>query len=149
MKGHYRLHSLTASLRAHLLDDEARRVAQEQAGEWYWDYVDTSHDLADALEAHRLFAAAGAAERAGGIALDLGETLDRFGLYDVWRALCDETIRHAPERLVAGARQHLGVIAQNQGDYAEARRQYGESAGDLRSGWGTRAGAPAPCTSWG
>ncbi len=42
----------------------------------------------------------------------------------------------------------LGNIAYAQGDYAEARRQYG---GGWRSssGWGTRAGAPAPCTSWG
>ncbi len=123
----YRLHSLTARYAAALLDATQCADMQIQAAEWYLSYLATSHDLADALEAHRLFFAAGDAERAGALANELGETLSRFGLYDLWRELAEQTRTTAGEKTIAAALHQLGVIAQDQGEVAEARRLYGES----------------------
>ncbi len=128
--GDYRLHSLTAHYAQDLLDVTDRIVTQVQVAEWYLRYGnEESHDLADYLEAHRLLRAAGEVERAGELAMNLGEELSRFGLYQLWRQLCRATIDDAQnthESLVAQAQHQLGIIAQAQGEYEEARRLYGE-----------------------
>ena len=126
----YHLHSLTAHFAQGLLDATERVTTQVQIAEWYLRYGrEESHELSDYLEAHRLLRAAGKVERAGELAIGLGEVLSRFGLYQLWSQLCRATINDAQninESLVAQAQHQLGTIAQDQGEYEEARRLYGE-----------------------
>jgi len=129
--GDYHLHSLTAHYAQDLLNATDRAATQVQLAEWYLRYVrEESHDLADYLEAHRLLRAAGEVERAGELALNLGEVLSRFGLYQLWRELCTATITDVEtthESLRSATLHQLGNIALDQGEYAEARRLYSES----------------------
>ena len=129
--GDYHLHSLTAHYAQDLLDETDRITTLIQIAEWYLRYGgEESHDLSDYLEAHRLLRAASNIERAGELAMNLGEVLNRFGLYQLWSQLCRATIDDAQninESLVAQAQHQLGNIAYQQGDYEEARRLYGES----------------------
>ncbi len=129
--GDYHLHSLAAHYAQDLLDATDRAATQVQLAEWHLRYGrEESHDLADYLEAHRLLRAAGEVERAGELAMNLGEVLSRFGLYQLWRELCTATITGMDithEGLRAAALHQLGNIAYLQGDYEEARRLYSES----------------------
>jgi len=129
--GYYPLHSLTAHYAQGLLDATDRAATQVQLADWYLRYGrEESHGLADYLEAYHLLRAAGEVERAGELAMNLGETLSRFGLYQLWRELCTATIIDVDtthEDLRAAALHQLGIIAQAQGEYAEARRLYSES----------------------
>jgi tetratricopeptide (TPR) repeat protein len=123
----YRLHSLTAHHVADRLSGTERTATQHRAAVWYEQYADQSRDLADMLEAHRLFSEAGEGQRAGALANDLAEPLSRFGLYDLWQTLCQTTTTQATGIVVAEAQRQLGMIAQAQGAYEEARRLYGQS----------------------
>ena len=118
----YRLHTLTASYAAQLLDQVQLPRVQMQAAEWYLAYSKKSRSLQDALEAHALFSAAGAANRAGELANSLDEPLSRFGFYSIWRKLCEITARDCSGSLVAEARRQLSIIAADHGQYDEARR---------------------------
>src|SRR5436305_3249937 len=54
----------------------------------------------------------------------------RFGLYPLLRELCTITLRdihESDEQLAAQVLHRLGILAQDQGDYGEARRLYGQS----------------------
>jgi tetratricopeptide (TPR) repeat protein len=129
--GEYQLHSLTRRFAEGLLDEADRKRLQRKASNWYLRYGrETSHELSDYLEAYSLLRTSGDSQRAGRLALNLGETLRRFGLYTLWRSLCLETVGDAHTEdnvLTAVALDQLGIIAQDQGDYAEARRLYNQS----------------------
>ena len=126
LNGTYRLHSLTATYATNMLASAALVQARMSAAVWYEQYVNTSHNLLDMLEAHQLFLAVGDAQRAGAIANGVAETLSRFGLYTIWRTLCITTMNTADGSLVAEAQRQLGMIAHDQGQDAEARRCYAE-----------------------
>jgi tetratricopeptide (TPR) repeat protein len=143
-EGDYRLHSLTARYAEGLLEAADRLQTQVQVAAWYLRYADDeSHNLVDYLEAHRLFQAAGKAERAGQLAMSLAEMLRRFGLYHRLSELCRETMSSTQGALAAQAQYELGNIAQAQGQYEEARRLYqqaltsferlGDQAGQARA----------------
>jgi tetratricopeptide (TPR) repeat protein len=127
----YHLHSLTAHYAQDLLDAIDRVTTQIEIAEWYLRYGgEESHNLTDSLEAHRLLRTAGEVERAGELAMDLGEVLSRFGLYQLWSQLCRATIDDAQgihESLVAQAQHQLGNIAYQQGEY-QAAVQYNAQA---------------------
>jgi tetratricopeptide (TPR) repeat protein len=124
----YRLHSLTAHYAEGLLDASGRQMTQVQLAEWYVHAANTnSHDLADYLEAHYLFRAAGEIQRAGALANTLAETLDRLGLYQLWQNLCAATIRDTQGQLAAEALRQLGIIAESQGKYDEAQHLFQEA----------------------
>jgi tetratricopeptide (TPR) repeat protein len=129
--GTYRLHSLTAHYAEGLLDASDRTTTQIQVAEWYLRYAqEESKDLADVLEAHHLIRAAGEVKRAGEIANGLVNMLDRLGLYQLWHKLCKLTIDDAHglrDNIVAEALHQLGIIAQRQGQYEQAKRLFGES----------------------
>jgi len=127
----YRLHSLTRHYAGNLLDEQERAQAQSRLAAWYEHYADhESHNLADYLEAHSLYRAAGALQPAGELVMHLAEPLQRFGLYTLLRELCTTTkddLQDDDEALTARALHQLGIIAQAQGEYAEARRLYQQS----------------------
>ena len=138
----YRLHSLTRRYaQDHLLAESERVQTQAQLAAWYerYAYYDC-HELADYLEAHRLYRASGDVQHAAKLALGLAAGLRRFGLYPPIRELCTMTVQDMRERdesLMAAALHELGVLAYLQGDYAEARQFYQQSlqmkerAGDM------------------
>ena len=127
----YRLHSITRHYAEDLLDEPDRQKTQAQLAAWYELYADReSHDLTDYLEAHRLWRAVGNAQQAGELTMQLAEVLRRYGLYLLLRELCTTTlrdIREGDEQLAAQILNELGNIAQQQGEYEEARRLYGQS----------------------
>ena len=127
----YHLHSITRRYAEDLLNEADRTQVQTQLAAWYEHYADhESHDLADYLEARRLWRAAGNLRQAGALVMQLAEVLRRFGLYPLLRELCTTTlkdVRESDELLAAHVLHSLGMIAQEQGDYAEARRLYGQS----------------------
>jgi tetratricopeptide (TPR) repeat protein len=127
----YRLHSLTRHYAGSLLDEQEGVQAQSHLATWYEHYADReSHDLADYLQAHHLYRAAGALQPAGELVMALAEPLRRFGLYILLRDLCTMTmndLKQHDEELTALTLHELGNIAYLQGDYAEARRLYQQS----------------------
>jgi len=127
----YRLHSLTRRYAEDLLNAQDRTQAQAQLAAWYEHYaIHESHDLADMLEAHRLLREAGSARQAGGLAMQLAETLRRWGLYALLSELCEVTLddlRESDERLAAHALYEWGNIAYLQGNYQEAQQFYQQS----------------------
>ncbi|MDP9312270.1 MAG: tetratricopeptide repeat protein [Chloroflexota bacterium] len=125
--GDYQLHSLTADYAAPLLTVEQRKATQRKVAEWYLQRTNESHELADALEAHALFIAAGEVQRAGKLANNLGEHLKRLGLYQIWSNLCRKTVQTNTGQVAAAAQLDLGTIAYLHGQYKEARRLLGES----------------------
>jgi tetratricopeptide (TPR) repeat protein len=124
----YHLHSLTRRYAEGLLEEQPRKQAQAQLASWYKHYAGhESHDLADALEAHRLLHAAGNVQQAGQLVMDLAETLRRFGLYALLDNLCTKTLRNIRESdqgLAASALYELGNLVYLQGEYEEARGFY-------------------------
>jgi tetratricopeptide (TPR) repeat protein len=107
----YRLHSLTRHYARSLLDEQERTQAQSRLAIWYVQYADqASHDLADYLEAHSLYRAAGALQAAGELCTTTKDDLQQQDVKLTTRALYE-----------------LGNIASLQGDYAEARRLYQQS----------------------
>jgi tetratricopeptide (TPR) repeat protein len=128
----YRLHSLTRRYaQDHLLAEPERVQTQAELAAWYQHYArHDSHDLADSLEAHRLYRASGDVQHAAELALWLADWLRRSGQYSVLRELCTMTVQDMHERdesLMAGALDELGNLAYLQGDYAEAQRRYQQS----------------------
>ena len=127
----YRLHSVTRHYAEDLLDEPDHTQAQAQLAAWNERYAEReSHDLTDYLEAHRLWRAAGNLRQAGELVIQLAEGLRRFGLYPLLRELCTTTLHdigESDERLVVQVQGELGIIAQDQGDYPEARQLYGQS----------------------
>nr|MBA2392635.1 CHAT domain-containing protein [Ktedonobacteraceae bacterium] len=127
----YRLHSLTKQYAEPLLEEQERPHVQAQLGTWYERYAtQESHELSDYLEAHRLYRAAGEKVRAGTLAMRMAGTLIRYGLYPLLRTLCITTFNdvHDDDKSLTGMSLHqMGIIAQDQGDYPEARRLYAQS----------------------
>ena len=127
----YRLHSLARHYAGSLLDEQERTQVQSRLATWYEQYADhESHDLADYLEAHDLYRAAGEVRRAGELVMALSKSLRLHGLYTLLRELCTTTkndLQQQDEALTARALHQLGTIAYLQGDYAEARRLYRQS----------------------
>jgi len=128
----YRLHSITRRYVEDLLDEQDRRQTQAKLAAWYQRYAaNESLKLVDFLEAHRLWRASGKVRQAGELVMQLAETLRRFGLYPLLRELCTTTLHDIGEYdeqlLVAYAQQELGRIAQDQGNYEEARELYQQS----------------------
>ena len=142
----YRLHSLTRHYAGSLLDEQERAQAQSRLATWYEQYaVQASHDLADYLEARDLYRAAGKMQHAGELVMSLAEPLQRFGLYALLRELCTTTkddLQDHDEELTARALHQLGMIAQAQGEYAEARRLYQQSL-EIKERLGDQGGKAA------
>ena len=127
----YRLHSITRRYAENLLNEHDRTQTQAQLALWYEHYADwESHDLADYLEAHRLFRAAGDGRQAGKLVMRLVRVLVRNGYYSLLRELCITALRdigESEEWLTAGILHSLGILEQHQGEYEEARRLYQQS----------------------
>ena len=127
----YRLHSLTRYAQDSLLTEPERVQTQAQLASWYEHYArHDSHRLTDYLEAHQLYRASGDVQHAGELTLQLAGTLRRFGLYSLLRQLCVTTVQDMHERdesLMAGALHELGILAQRQGNYSQARDLYQQS----------------------
>jgi tetratricopeptide (TPR) repeat protein len=127
----YHLHNLTRRYAEGLLEEQPRQQVQSQLASWYEHYAaQNSHRLADYLEAHRLFRAAGRVQQAGQLVMQLAETLRRFGLYPLLCDLCTKTlsdIRASDERLTVSTLDELGKIASLQGEYEQAHSLYQQS----------------------
>jgi tetratricopeptide (TPR) repeat protein len=135
LEGSYRLHSITR----HYVEDQPEGLLNEQdckqtqakLAAWYERYATgESHNLADYLEAHRLWRASGNVRRAGELVMQIAEPLRRFGLYPLLHELCTTTLHDIGEKeelLVAIILHELGNIAQLQRDYLEAERLYQQS----------------------
>jgi tetratricopeptide (TPR) repeat protein len=127
----YRLHSITAHYARTLLTPQDRSTIQKQIASWYENYAtNESHLLNDYLEAHRLLREEGDVEQASVLALRLTDALHRFGLYQLLRTLCTTVIRDLkdhPAKLTAEALTALGLVAEAEGKYQEARRLHQEA----------------------
>jgi tetratricopeptide (TPR) repeat protein len=127
----YSLHSLTSRYAAELVTKSERINTQIRVAKWYVNYAESSsHDLSDYLEAHDLFRAAEEVHQAGELAMRLAAVLRQFGLYRILQDLCRAILQDThnnQNRLTAQALHELGIIAQQQGRYEEARRCYNES----------------------
>ncbi len=128
MERTYRLHSITRRYAEDLLEETERRRTQAQLATWYELYAgNVSHNLADYLEAHRLWRAASNLQQAGELAMGLAERLRLLGLYPLLRELCQTTLNdgRGQDKLLTGMALHqLGMLAQLQGEYEEARQLY-------------------------
>jgi hypothetical protein len=111
----YHLHSLTRRYAEGLLEEQDRKQVEAQLATWYERYADQdSHDLADCLEAYRLWRAAGNVQQAGKLVMKIAESLRRLGLYPLLCDLCIATlddIHDSDELLRADALCELGAIA--------------------------------------
>ncbi len=129
----YHLHSITRDYAETLLSELDGSQTRDQLARWYKDYADQkSHDLADYLEAYRLWRLAGKLQPAGELAIALAPVLRRFGLHPLLRDLCTailSDIHEHGELLAAQAQRELGNIAYVRGSYEEARQRYGQSLG--------------------
>jgi tetratricopeptide (TPR) repeat protein len=121
----YRLHSLTKRYAEGLLQEQDQKQTQVRLASWYKHYaIQSSHHLADALEAHHLWRAAGHVQQAGQLVIDLAERLRRLGLYPLLHHLCKEThrdVQQSDKRLTAEVLYQWGATTSLQENYEEAQ----------------------------
>ena len=109
---------------------EAHRQA---AGYWQWRVrvwpQDQAADVHDLLEARHHLVQAGDTEAAGQVTEEACDQLHTWGAWDQEAALIHDTLARLPADSPRRAAwiHHLGILAQDRGDYDEAARQYQRS----------------------
>jgi len=110
-----------------------------KGGEFYEDLYEKDNDIGDYLEARHLHFRAGEYDRAGEIVANTGEILHRWGFIELVKRLNLETIDTASVQVKANAWHHLGIIHQDQGEYALALEMFEKSL-EINNELGDKAG---------
>ena len=118
---------------------------RQAAAYWQWRVrvwpQDKAADVHDLLEARHHLLQAGDTEEAGQVTEGICLQLDTWGAWDQEAALIHDTLARLPAGSPRRAAyiHHLGMLAQDRGDYDEAARQYQRSL-DINERLGDQAG---------
>jgi len=123
----YQVHTLVKDFIREKIDGEEWKKWLIKAAQFYENLAKNTKSLWDYLDARDLYFAAEDYNKAGEIVSIITEYLNRWGFIDLAKRLNEETVKTASELLKALAIHNLGIIFQNQGEYAKAKQRYYQS----------------------